>query len=1275
MMDATDRELELRAHIHSLLSHYARKHLATDHVAWTEEEVANHLSECLRIIPTTDPTAVALPLDPFEVLSRQWALSKLDLYEEKWSLGGVADSIAYLKKHITALARQADAAEKHWREDTDAAYDGFLLERPMSPVLSARARQQTPTVGKGAYIAKLPQSWTQMLHWQSWAPNKAKEVKLEEVSVNADDILGNKLVMEAETHRSVLTLLQAVPALAKAPKPSECHHVHHVDDFLRASSPPLVNPELETLPIFPRTEGPYRNPLSKYTMSNTPGLPVKLEKLSQLSQALLSPVQMREEDEEDLAEEHLVIVDGWQAYRTSSPMTAGTPSLADSSSEVDELFMPSSPTVETLGADQLYMEEYQMPRSKRIGGGCCSTSFPGHANRLSDFLPPLMRPSQMHDPRIVRSPQSQPSSPRTAITMSILGQPPTALDVSHSIVARPGPDENPSSDDSVTFAVKTVERACGNRIDSDDPGDLILREKLDEKDGLLMDGTIHLGSVASRSVGPQETVPLMRPPNEHPIGDFAIPTRLTELLAPGKLNMHDTTVVGAGPTLRRGLAGYLRKVKGLQPLQIELSWIPFKYGRSVPTDEEVADVLNDPCPQLARDIGLAQQEIASRLSALLDESMAFGAQPLAPDSVPSTTAWSVEVGHHSTSACFEFDEPQLRILTRQDRRRLAGLPPASEHSGFTSDGGEFDHAGSSKDCIPAKEDQALLDTGPFNGETERPTKRVRFDESVLSMPSEGFAYATSFVEERDTDDSGMFLCEDVHSTTAHGARSYFEELAHHAEGFEGPQADVGLFFDLHPVHSGNFRFLCAPGSPVGGFSSSYDLDPRSPSRLDRRVPVGDDRPVEDFGRSTADPLSHQPANHDGRAALPPVSASSPAPLRPTAGSSTLTNHGLQPATVGTALGDFSAVRPPASRNSDLAAMSAQQSLAQFLALCGKRSLAGSSDASQVLLSDAEATNPPPAVFEVHAALSGSSADRSKNMPLELVNNSTLMLPAHIGRPDTGHRYMASLELIQRRALVRALDSWAVELVEREQLGSGAEDVHLILDCDTAVLFVTLEALPSCGETLAASLTQLSWRFPRILVVFECYPASWSFKGDRDFADKHVASAWSPPVVKAVKKLRRGLAIADGIQTKRVAAIIEYAFAHTVDDAAAYTRLYGDAAAARDQNGGVSWGERLWLTPDAYDGEYDLCGVDGMNLFAASLLLSQTSLEDFLERSADERLLEYGELVGAARMARFNVEMSRRLEAMRLPPSSPISGGASSSSNTIPCIQDSELDIY
>lgn len=41
LLSSDDREVELRAHIRSLLSQYAVTHLATNYIAWTESEVAN----------------------------------------------------------------------------------------------------------------------------------------------------------------------------------------------------------------------------------------------------------------------------------------------------------------------------------------------------------------------------------------------------------------------------------------------------------------------------------------------------------------------------------------------------------------------------------------------------------------------------------------------------------------------------------------------------------------------------------------------------------------------------------------------------------------------------------------------------------------------------------------------------------------------------------------------------------------------------------------------------------------------------------------------------------------------------------------------------------------------------------------------------------------------------------------------------------------------------------------------------------------------------------
>ena len=39
----------------------------------------------------------------------------------------------------------------------------------------------------------------------------------------------------------------------------------------------------------------------------------------------------------------------------------------------------------------------------------------------------------------------------------------------------------------------------------------------------------------------------------------------------------------------------------------------------------------------------------------------------------------------------------------------------------------------------------------------------------------------------------------------------------------------------------------------------------------------------------------------------------------------------------------------------------------------------------------------------------------------------------------------------------------------------------------------------------------------------------------------------------------------------------------------------------------------------------------MNAFVASIILSQDPLDDFLQKTPEERLQEYGDLVGSARM--------------------------------------------
>jgi hypothetical protein len=170
-----------------------------------------------------------------------------------------------------------------------------------------------------------------------------------------------------------------------------------------------------------------------------------------------------------------------------------------------------------------------------------------------------------------------------------------------------------------------------------------------------------------------------------------------------------------------------------------------------------------------------------------------------------------------------------------------------------------------------------------------------------------------------------------------------------------------------------------------------------------------------------------------------------------------------------------------------------------------------------------------------------------------------------------------MALVQKQGLVRTLRAraCAVALVERDALG-GAD---LVLDPHTAVLFANLLVLPAEGAGLARRVAEASWRYRRVLVVFEAYPAAY---GDA-YARRGGASelfAYSPPVVRALGKLRRDVGIAEGCGAKSAGCAVGWAFADTVEEAGRYVRVFGDQAEAGDaEEGGVVWGDRAWLDDD------------------------------------------------------------------------------------------------
>ncbi|KAH7887264.1 hypothetical protein F5I97DRAFT_1806082 [Phlebopus sp. FC_14] len=169
-----------------------------------------------------------------------------------------------------------------------------------------------------------------------------------------------------------------------------------------------------------------------------------------------------------------------------------------------------------------------------------------------------------------------------------------------------------------------------------------------------------------------------------------------------------------------------------------------------------------------------------------------------------------------------------------------------------------------------------------------------------------------------------------------------------------------------------------------------------------------------------------------------------------------------------------------------------------------------------------------------------------------------------------------MAFIQKHALVRQLQSDAcrVSIVERYQLGG----VDIVVDSDHAIVFVPLLALPANIELFSDRICSESWRYSHILVVFEAYPSTRSHRSDDANGSRLAPYAYSPPVCKAIKKLRRLLSIAEGCGTKDEACSVIWAFANDPEETAMFVRCFGEEAYARALSVGneVLWRERDWL---------------------------------------------------------------------------------------------------
>ncbi|KAH8094622.1 hypothetical protein BXZ70DRAFT_896480 [Cristinia sonorae] len=909
------------------------------------------------------------------------------------------------------------------------------------------------------------------------------------------------------------------------------------ENLVHTNSPAYAIVRLESPPLFPRDRNPGH-------VINGQGISRSVGKAGDILDLITSaPLEIRSSQGSDMYKQHMAVVSGWTALVTPfSP----TPSLESGTSEIDELLSPSPPDASPLYVKLLEdskMDEYEMPRAegKMLG----SQAF-GAGQSLSDFLSPVLHPipvARNVDPRIITSPKLQSSSPQTIITASMLGQPPSAddEDIRNSLSARSSRLEDPKSDD--TDDLLTNIQARGGLLPSQDPLGFVLKETFDDKEALMMQ------------------IPQLPPPNEHNPSTI-IPAGMAHLLASWKCGQQDQVeALGASVSC-------LKKVKGLQSLNIELSWRPFNFGYHVPTDEEVADVDEKTSGRLRTWLESNSPGAGEVLSGLLGSLPDFGDDDVGEHVfTPAERHFTLNDG--PISAEFYTLDDDAFALTEQERRRLHGHPQKyHDPDEYTSSSGKHDDSPESQSPPQKKHKRGTPDWQTV---------------SYAQPPSE---------------DSGIYINDIVE--TGRPGHSQFCQISDEAEGFPGPSQDGELFPDIDPVH------YLTGSSPT--YDATYSRDSvrlaRSPSISAHGIgfmPLSFDSTQQQYPGPVHEQHSYERLSEAELNPAPPKSREA-----------TPHDSGL-----GEVEGDLRQLdsTPPLPKKA-LLVSHRRQSLAMFLAIRAK----------ELTFTNEVLPSSPPATVPNNNLALNEDCQTYFPIPEEISDRNTLELPASL--PDVKHRhqYMAALAIAEKRSLVRllSLPHNSVNLVVREDLGGA----HLILDPSTAVYTTPLLALSSQTDELLETISRLSWRFLNILIIFEAFsPSSYLQENPRPSA----VNPFSPPTLKAIRKFRRDLSLAEAYSNKCPGTTVHYAFALDADHVSRYIRMFGDLAESGDSTNGAIWGDRIWLEGDEEDGERDLAFVNGMNTFIASIILSQTTLEDFLQQSPDERLQNFGYLVGRERL--------------------------------------------
>ncbi|KAG8219430.1 hypothetical protein J3R82DRAFT_355 [Butyriboletus roseoflavus] len=773
----------------------------------------------------------------------------------------------------------------------------------------------------------------------------------------------------------------------------------------------------------------------------------------------------------------------------------------------------------------------------------------------------------MHSPR--------PLSPGQTTSDSLLGQPPSA--------EKQAGEQAPA--DLVCCVKDFEEQRFEDAVASiyastpQDPFSLIREEKLDDKDIMLMD------------------VPNLPLPTAHPKEPTLFPEGMQSFVAlKGELGRLDTAGHGSngfGPTT------FLKPVKGIKPLALDLSWRPFNFGKTIPTDEEVAGIAQPIQPE-EEVLGYRDEKYEKAVRVLLD----LGTTPLSaegarPISIPNIPRGCENFGTSPAPKRIEESGHFEYLLTHRERMRASGSKITlveAQDDVDTEHIAPWSHSNEHRDILAQEENSCQHEEHQASRNPLDPVEYgYSFDDSgidimdndlgqfltgvphlLLDPLQDDLLYAVNTPEanKENVDDQS----ENKENVPPRDIDDY--QLVEYQPDLLANQYDWSSYFEFPESETPSFE-------PLSFTSQSQLLGPPD----DSTIPKVQDAP----------------------------------PLTP----SLCRVKRFEDDLVSTSDCERTNSRVTKRRKlDDLVPASSKDLFSTFIGLRNQITWSRTLEHSET-----RNDTPPP-----HQTLGVPEQIPPQAAPDDVFDQHTVRLPEPWIPAAVVHRYLASMTLIQKRALVRELQGYQCHVVLVERYDLGGTDI--IIDPDHGVLFISLFALPAHLESAVERISRESWRYLNLLIVFEAFPSAQSYRAGRSQdTTRPVPYAYTPPICKAIKKLRRTLGIAEGCGTMNPRCTVTWAFANDIEEAAKFVRCFGEEACAISTERGhrILWDEREWLEEER-EGESDLARVHGMNAFAAFVMLYDRSLETILELSPEARLADFDQLLGQERMVRRTLSL-------------------------------------